>query len=126
MNHDLAERLKDAGFPQKWSDGRYFFLKDGTRILFDRVKDGLNENGEAICYPDVLTAIPTLSELIGACGEQFGKLERSNVEIGDMSGKFIALQPRNKMTIPVAHYCDSPEEAVANLWIALSTALKPL
>lgn len=55
---------------------------------------------------------PTLSELIEACGKGFGALER----LGD---QFLAVEPRGKQTIPILAYQESPDIAVANLYLAL-------
>jgi hypothetical protein len=94
MNYELAKKLKDAGFAQT-GDGRYI-LHCGPND-FD---------------PDVYR--PTLSELIEACGFEFDKLQileryyaskqilwsASSVDFKNKSGS-------------------TPEEAVANLYLAL-------
>jgi len=97
MNYELAKQLKDAGFPQRDAD---WYTSDGQWIP---------ENEREY--------IPTLSELIEACGEHFYGLLRG-VGDGWQAGEswnydFFDL---NK-TI-----CDgsTPEEAVAKLWLELN------
>lgn len=59
--------------------------------------------------------MPTLSELISGCGDEFGSLEK-------IAGQYMALQPRHRQTISILVYRNSPEEAVKNLYMALSYA----
>ncbi len=114
LNVIRATQLKEGGFPQKWTDGRYFYLHDQpTAILFERIKDGMDERGNIIDYRETLTAIPTLDELISACGDKFGGLDRKS------DGKWWAwsianadLEPRN-----------TPEETVADLYLDIQSKL---
>lgn len=55
---------------------------------------------------------PTLSDLIEACGEEFGGLERRS------DGMFIAIQHYEKGNIYFVEQI--PEIAVAKLWLALN------
>lgn len=103
MNHELAEELKDAGFP---------FKVDG------------------FC-PTCQTEWPTLSELIEACGDRFHALERKNAEDLVFNGEFedgnkinyIAYSNEpNKLGIK-AHIFklgSTPEGAVARLYLVLN------
>ncbi len=109
MRYELAKKLKDAGFPQ-------------TRM--EMVKFSLAE--KPIELPYIVGAIattlggseewriisPSLSELIEACGEKFGVLERFK-----HSGKFGAYIPND---IGTSGTGSTPEEAVANLWLDLN------
>lgn len=81
INYALAKELKDNGFPQSY--GEY---KDGSFFGLDSV------------------AIPTLSELIEACGEHFSSLTVS----ADKEGTFYANGGNMGST---------PEEAVAKLFL---------
>jgi hypothetical protein len=94
MNYELAEQLKDAGFPQS-GDGRR--IGAPTAFLW-RARD--------------LVYVPTLEELIAACGDQFGEM----VRLPD--GSFVAVAhkgtPRQRDK--------SPAEAVARLWLVLNRA----
>jgi hypothetical protein len=58
MNYELAERLRDTGFPQS-GDGRR--IGAPTAFLW-RARD--------------LVYVPTLEELIAACGDEFGEMAR--------------------------------------------------
>jgi len=92
MNYELAKQLKDAGFPLNMSD--HLECDYNHTEFIDRV----------------WYHIPTLSELIEACGEGFWSLTkhinfwqtnwRDGIG-GDTAGK-------------------TPEEAVANLWLAIN------
>ena len=61
MDYELARQLKDAGLPQ---DGLGFFAAENRAV-------GSRQHSDAF---DVY--VPSLSELIGACGESFSSLER--------------------------------------------------
>ena len=85
MDYELAKALKDAGFPQS-GDSQLWFS-------------------------DVY--IPTLSEIIEACGEDFGSLTKV---VYDSVDKWECRDRTGYIEI-VEH---TPEEAVAKLWLELS------
>lgn len=95
MNYELAKQLKDAGFDQELI-GAY----DSTTF-----SDG--------------TYVPSLSELIKACGDGFDSLRKRDTG-------FIAfptsekLKERREWHLAIG----SPEEAVARLWIALNAKVE--
>jgi hypothetical protein len=93
MNYELAVQLRDAGFPQS-GEGR----RIGAPTAFVwRARD--------------LVYVPTLEELIAACGDEFGELARlpdGNFEAVARGG---GLRQRGK----------SPSEATARLWLALNS-----
>ena len=110
MNYELAKKLKDANFPQVLRLGSIFCP---------------TESGQGECFAsDVDGSIwlgllyPTLSELIEACGEKFGSLFRNGAIV--------------RLDLPIRWGCfdgdgdpsvedfSTPEEAVANLWLALN------
>ena len=99
MNYKLAKQLKDAGFPQEKKK------LDGGDYISDPKCMG-------DCEPSCIAYIPTLSELIKACGNGFENLSSIRgswfanydgwrVKIIDVKGK-------------------TPEEAVAKLWLKLN------
>jgi hypothetical protein len=89
MTYELCEQLKDAGFISAGNAGS--FEVDGE-----------------------IVQIPTLSELIEACGNGFEELQRNNYW-----GKTPEDNPR--YLIPKHSIVEkTPEEAVARLWIALN------
>lgn len=95
MDYELAKKLKEAGF-----------------------KVGEHGDDARGCFRDV--CVPTLEELIDACGERFEELNR----IGHKGKK-----PRWICTTLPCEECgwldsysvggDTSEEAVARLWLAL-------
>lgn len=95
MTYELAQKLKDAGFP-----------------LF---------KGHEYAY------LPTLTELIEACGEEFGTLELCSCMPAPHDHACI-WDARPKDDRIAGEYVDkwtgrgdTPEEAVANLWLALNS-----
>ncbi len=98
MNYKLAKKLKDAGFSQ-WNH-----QKKGDRFCKGTKKE---------CY------IPTLLELIEACGDGFQILDKTSAYTWDAlsDDKPFLSEPRS------ADYEGSgktPEEAVAHLWLELN------
>lgn len=84
MDYELASELKDAGFPQKWVDGM--------------------EIQKEPVY------IPTLTELICECGEDFFELRKNYNPVMFFAG---ATDTERCGTGATA------EIAVANLWLSL-------
>ncbi len=115
MKYELAKELKDAGFPQ----GCLPFYCDECK------KDQYNDEGidHCSCFLDAETHeprdvfptntyIPTLSELIGACGaykKSFTLQHRMGIKHGWQAQRSI----KSKIYA-------TPEEAVARLWLALN------
>lgn len=92
INYELAKQLKEAGFPQK----------ETGEIAYGGSKDD-GTYWEA--------ALPTLSELIAACGDKFDCLTLHE-------GTWYC---RDLRPIPtLVGYGATPEEAVAKLWLALN------
>lgn len=92
MNYELAKELKDAGFPQNVKGQYQWTNKDPERPV-----------------------VPTLDELIEACGENFVGLDRiDDASYTDGRKMFWAVgvdHQRGGVT---------PIEAMAYLWIALN------
>ena len=113
MTYELAKRLFKAGFPFK---SPYVWLID------DGDKTELVSVMKSTKYSRSLTPLPTLSELIGACGDRFLSLARPHDdhnqtaywEANGMGGEFPQIRHEN-----VSTKGDTPEEAVANLWLKL-------
>jgi hypothetical protein len=105
ISYELAKELRDNGFPQpKGRDALYTKEGDPRYLLND---DKFND--PVWC--------PTLSELIEACGEKgfilvfrpYGKWNAS-ANIQDEHTNIVHLEGEG----------DTPEEAVANLWLAIN------
>ena len=99
MNYELAKQLKDAGFPLKQYPSEY----EGDA--------GANEFRDG----NILFIVPTLSELIEACGEKFDSLIK--YESGWCAGIY---HTRTDSWAKRYGKGSTPEEAVAKLWIALN------
>lgn len=115
ISYELAKKLKDAGFPQ-WN-----YQKKGDVFCRGTDKE---------CY------IPTLSELLEACGKGFYALY-SPVDLYTPPGEafglmaWVAVSPGSEYlpgkVIDFGHKAgaaSTPEEAVANLWLALQEPIK--
>lgn len=111
MNYDLAKRLRDAGFPQTPGD---MYVGDeiwdeGTQSEYE-TPHTLSRSAWVKC--------PTLSELIEACGNCINVIETYPIN------KWIAREGRESDDeIPDGFKTgigSTPEEAVANLWLALN------
>ena len=125
MNYELAKELKEAGLKPIWLDApdesKNFY---GGRIIYGYTHPDF--------VPEGAIYRPNLSELIEACGDPFAALyHRNTAELvcNDLHGKEVI---RGKDW--VARYYDiklgsfnekfgwgdTPEEAVARLWLALN------
>ena len=111
MTYELAKELKEAGFPMiKWwvkfdDDKHVVFAVDsssGTRFVVHVGKEGW--------------ILPTLSELIEACGEL--GLFNSLTYCGE--GEWEAVGITKETNIELDGRGLTPEEAVARLWLALN------
>ena len=98
MNYELAKQLSDAGFPQ---GGQGKWVLPPETIIARR---------EDRVY------VPTLSELIEACGSNFQALFREQ-DRWTAQQELPANDPGGKFHIATAV---TPEDAVALLWLALN------
>lgn len=106
MNYELAKQLKDAGFPQEEKAGE---------VLDDEGLPAIPGNYEGRLY------VPTLIELIEACGDSFGALHKVLDYWEACGGEY---QPMDQDCAWKFMLKDStPEQAVANLWLALNQPL---
>ena len=96
INYELAKKLKDAGFPMKRVGG---LAPDGASVYADAKGAYL---------------LPTLSELIEACGTNFYGLRRDR----DALGVYWIAETRDNLKNTGGS--ETPEEAVARLWLALN------
>ncbi len=118
MNYELVKHLKDAGFPQN-DCGNSKFIMPGD-IIWQNETDGpycINSNrkwNEDTYKEEDCAYFPTLSELIEVCGDKFYCLKRSQGV-----SRFIWMAESNDDE-PIAWLGSTPEEAVANLWLALN------
>lgn len=102
INYELAKELKEAGFPSPEPLEKKF--------LSDEFKGDIVFGTE----DDEPVYLPTLSELIEACGEGLKELVRH-----ERYWEALAIDPVDG--IPIGYYRGlTPEEAVARLWLALN------
>ena len=103
ISYELAKQLKDAAFPQ---DGKGLCIHDNT------------------VSPSQHYYAPTLEELIEACGKPFGQLFQFDLDKAT-EGRWgaVAQLPywENVEGECVRVDASTPTEAVARLWLALST-----
>jgi hypothetical protein len=96
MTYELAKQLRDAGYP---------FVEFSVReYAGERYGQGIEIDGSTY-------HLPTLSELISALGDKFGVLERFK------DGTYGSYYPND---IGTSGLGDTPEEAVANLWLQVN------
>jgi hypothetical protein len=121
MNYKIAKELKEAGFSQEG-------ISSGGKSNEAYELDGSIKSYDNCCcfWPDVekeenLIYIPTLSELIDACGWRFVTLGKSLHEedwFACSGGDYKISTEENKYDILVEG--NTPEETVAKLWLALN------
>jgi hypothetical protein len=102
MNYELAKSLKEAGFPQSRGGG------------YLSCEHGFPEGVHDVC--DTFYYIPTLEELIEACGQRFYTLE--------YVGKLGHVWEAHFIQHDDYEIGDTPTEAVARLWLALHRPTK--
>ena len=89
MDYELAKSLMDAGFPQT-----------GKGNLIGSLDKLVWRSGDRVY-------VPTLEELIEACGESFGSLDKQH-------DGWLAYTSYDQSC-----FAETPAEAVAHLWLAL-------
>ena len=126
LTYEQCLELKEAGFPQelKYGDGFYPIHESrNTRVITLHGSEHAYRCGPGrcgcectYCYPYACKnglKIPTLEELIDACGEHLSELGRLGE---DGLFKWYAEENNRELT---RHYAATPSEAIANLWLAL-------
>lgn len=123
MKYELAKKLNDAGFVQSSSLYSNACFVDSVHYpnLFTAMAHTLTIDGKET----EVIMVPTLSELIEACGDRFeelrvGRNKFTGEELWSAS-EHIRLIDDKKSTALVG-VAESAEEAVANLWLALQNS----
>ena len=104
ITYELARELRDAGFPQD-GDGGIYVNSDGSNKLEVDPRDG------RIGY-----YIPTLEELMRACGEVTVEKKQD----APCEDNVVDTFTYEAFTADYSFVSDTPAEAVANLWLALN------
>ena len=115
MNYELAKQLKDARFPNPLHGNHFDHHLWGRNFIAPDGNAPIHEKGRQLNHDDFF--FPTLSELIEACGKDFGLLERNTNDV-NISSVWTA----NDWDTEGEDYYglgSTPEEAVAYLWLAL-------
>jgi hypothetical protein len=105
MDYDLAKQLKEAGFP--YTTGGYFIDPSGLHVM-----------GEQTAFRSDLGYVPTLEELIEACGDDAFMLEKGRTGWGGSHNNWNASKVVNGMQY--VNEGPGPVTAVARLWLALN------
>ena len=111
MNYELAKKLKDAGFPQKYVCYGMAY-SDTTHFGLLKADDEWKEN---------YVLIPTLSELIEACEGRYPNMVIVKGSLGWNAGVGSGITDG----VAIEDNCSTPEEAVANLWLELNSKVTP-
>jgi len=117
ISYELAKELKEAGFPQKFSGGHYYAEKYTTfkeaQVAHYFFEERLRATPESELAVSKLISIPNLSELIETIGDDFVSLFKEaqcwTADVDKIDG-WREIEARGQ----------TPEEAVAKLWIALN------
>ena len=130
MTYELALKLKKSGFPQDKCES-FFYNDEKELIQIGEVTLCDPPDGETVSvFADtvgcgccagtekIIVFVPTLSELIKACGDSFKSLQKNDFL---MVGKWYAMGHFSDERPMVETYGSTPEDAVANLWLALNT-----
>lgn len=102
ISYKLARELKDSGFSQK-GNGRFIF---STGYILPQGADS-----------ELAVYIPTLSELIKACGNRFNYLLQKKECVWLANSYF---EDDMEVFGKENGFGKTPEEAVANLWVVLN------
>lgn len=104
MDYELAKQLKDAGFPQNKKMGALYHDRSDYIRIGDQYYDG------EWCPTNTWEVfIPTLSELIEACGSKFAALQIGPDLMWSAKGSGIEIFGQ-----------ENPTDAVAKLWLELN------
>ena len=118
ITYELAKQLKDLGFPQ---DKTQFIVRKyslaAEPIVWQRPPEGI-ELGTLSGELEWELALPSLSELIDACGDKI-----KGIEWLDGDGIY-AYQEMGHIDKPYGSSLDSVDEAVANLYIKLNERIE--
>lgn len=127
MTYELAKQLKGAGFEQNIEVGEKYYRFTGHPRMGIPYQYAVNTSFITHVIKEDEVKIPTLSELIEACGDDFWRLEWYQK---DQYIHPIGIREEDKnmpehlkwsATDKTGHGCmaSTPEEAVANLYLAL-------
>mgnify|MGYP001571938443 CR=1 FL=1 len=124
IKYELAKKLKEAGFEfKKFNDNSKCNCLNCNSVIStfgEPYKWCQSCNREAIEIDNKLFLLPTLSELIEACGKYFSLAENTKGEWLAIKYKFI--EDTKHFNTEEFSVGNSKEEAVANLWLKLNSS----
>jgi hypothetical protein len=128
MNYNLAKQLKDAGFPQ---NTRYASVKNPHFTEVERTLQLMTREKGNDGYANLLSAgydvvsLPTLGELIEACGDSLHGLSRLKNGEWSKLGWYAFGPIRDIDSFAASFEGATPEEAVAHLYLAAHPHVAP-
>lgn len=111
LTYETAKQLKDAGFPQ---DLKHRHEKGQFSADISRIEGPIKPGDSYRVHPEDLVYIPTLSELVESCGDEFRSLRKE----GDIY--YAVPLSAELLRGGKSQRGLSPEEAIANLWLELN------
>jgi hypothetical protein len=126
MDYELAKELKDAGFP----------LNEKRKLLGKYDKAYAPNSPDGVLNPDY-EIVPTLEELIEACGFGFAALHRAD-DIASVPQVYpptsdprpFSFIARGRKSSDLSTFstpmCKTPTEAAARLWLALNRTVSSI
>ncbi len=118
ISYEIAKKLKEIGFSQK-GDSRFCFTEGNPSAFTFEIEYWHNgtEVDRKMLFPENPIYIPLLSELIEACKKTGWD---RHFEMGGCESWWAVLrnETNQKAIVPV-QLGETPEEAVANLWLKL-------
>ena len=117
MNYQLQMKLINAGWGKHLGEKHPELLK---KEYYDRCSF-CGDGAIGLCKSCVVRRYMNLSELIKSCGDRFFGLFKCDAHSG--GGRCWKAEGKLGLTGPdfvVAHDYQTPEEAVANLWLKLN------
>lgn len=125
LTYELAKKLKEAGFPQKKIGYVWFFRKAVNNYFIQREAGWLKvytKNADNL--KNEWYFVPTLEELIEACGDRFEYLYRADEDMKEVGIYWICGQnpsgEGDEFKMNPSGQGKTPSEAVANLWLQLN------
>jgi hypothetical protein len=123
MNYELAKKLKDAGFPQEIDLGDRYYDPVSNEVFINGQSVEIDFCSRYDSHPELgQVKIPSLSELIEECGKHL-----SHIKQYPAKGHWFAVSHTKDYKKPhplsgnnIEEDGDSPEEAVAKLWIEIN------
>lgn len=132
ISYELAKRLKEAGFPQDNSQWILYTLDTPSIEVSQKDYYALRSSDLGKLPVGQILAAPTLSELIEWCGDEFASLcqgfafqeKPEDGKIWFCKHRFWSSLDPDEVNKNIKFY-SSPEEAVAELGIAMHKVLSP-